>query len=178
MRVASGGRAQGLEDSGAAIGREGLDHVEFLIAPNPGEPPKPLRQIASGGELSRALLAIKRVLAAQGPRGLYVFDEVDSGVGGAVAESIARKLAEVAQAHQVLCITHLPQIAAYADGHFHVRKATGTDGRTTSSVAALDPDARREELARMLGGIEVGDAARAAAEALLDQAQAAIASAP
>src|SRR5262249_35639440 len=93
---------------GASLSRVGIDRVEFLIAPNKGEDPRPLRKIASGGELSRALLALKRVLAEKGPAGLYVFDEVDAGVGGAIAEVIGRSIAEIARHRQVLCITHLP----------------------------------------------------------------------
>ena len=138
----------------------GLDKVELLIAPNPGEPPRPLRRIASGGELSRALLGTKRVLAGIGPVGTYVFDEVDSGVGGAVADAIGRKLAEVARHHQVICITHLPQIAAF--GRFAHGREQGGDGRADREPAAASggPRDRVEELARMLGGRRVTDAAR------------------
>src|SRR5205823_9172845 len=117
----------------ARLTRTGIDRVEIMIAPNPGEEPRPLRRIASGGELSRALLAVKRVLAAAAPSGLYVFDEVDAGVGGAVAEAIGRKIADVARHHQVLCITHLPQIAAFADVHFAVTKREER-GRTVTEV--------------------------------------------
>lgn len=156
---------------GARLSPSGLDRVEFLIATNPGEEPRPLRKVASGGELSRALLALKRVLAGLGPVGLYVFDEVDTGVGGAVAETIGRKLAEVARHHQVLCITHLPQVAVFGDLHLHVRKEVA-GGRTRSAVAVLDAEERREEIARMLGGVKVGAAAREAAAELLQQARA------
>ncbi len=155
---------------GARLSETGIDHVEFLIAPNPGEAPRPLARIASGGELSRALLAIKRVLSGLGPAGLYVFDEVDTGVGGAVAAAIGRKIREVSRHHQVLCITHQPQIAAFADAHLHVSKEVA-DGRTESRVAPLGALARREELARMLGGAVVTDAARSAAADLLAGAQ-------
>lgn len=154
-----------VEVADAGIGPRGSDRVEFRIATNRGEEPRPLRKVASGGELSRALLAVKRVLAQVGPVGTYVFDEVDSGVGGAVAEAIGRKLYEVSRHHQVLCITHLPQIAAWADQHLHVRKEAVGD-RTYSSVRALDETATVEELARMLGGLRVSDAARAAAREL------------
>ncbi len=151
----------------ARLSRDGIDHVELLIAPNAGEDPRPLRRIASGGELSRALLAVKRVLASKDAHaGLYVFDEVDAGVGGAVAEAIGRKIAEVARHHQVLCITHLPQIAAFADVHFHVEKRE-SKGRTISVVRRLEREARVEELARMMGGAKVTDATRSAAEELL-----------
>ncbi len=155
-----------LSVDGARLGRSGIDRVEFLIAPNKGEDPRPLRRIASGGELSRALLALKRVLADRGPAGLYVFDEVDAGVGGAVAEVIGRAMADIARHRQVLCITHLPQIAALADVHFVVDK-TETKGRTNSTVRKLRDDERIEEVARMIGGVKVGDAAKRAAEEMI-----------
>lgn len=151
---------------GARLTSSGIDRVEFLIAPNKGEDPRPLRKIASGGELSRALLALKRVLAEKGPAGLYVFDEVDAGVSGAIAEVIGRAIADVARHRQVLCITHLPQIAALADHHFVVDKAEAK-GRTKSSVRRLSDAERVEEIARMIGGVRVGDAARRAAAELL-----------
>jgi DNA repair protein RecN (Recombination protein N) len=151
---------------GARLTSSGIDRVEFLIAPNKGEDPRPLRRIASGGELSRALLALKRVLAEKGPAGLYVFDEVDAGVSGAIAEVIGRAIADVARHRQVLCITHLPQIAALADTQYVVDK-TEAKGRTTSSVRRLGDDERVEEIARMIGGVRVGDAARRAAVELL-----------
>jgi DNA repair protein RecN (Recombination protein N) len=158
--------ADALNVDGARLQRSGIDRVEFLIAPNKGEDPRPLRRIASGGELSRALLALKRVLADRGPAGLYVFDEVDAGVGGAVAEVIGRAIADIARHRQVLCITHLPQIAALASTHFVVGKAEAK-GRTNSTVRKLREDERVEELARMIGGVKVGDAARRAAEELI-----------
>lgn len=151
---------------GARLTQSGIDRVEFLIAPNKGEDPRPLRKIASGGELSRALLALKRVLAEKGPAGLYVFDEVDAGVSGAIAEVIGRAIADVARHRQVLCITHLPQIAALADAHYVVGKHE-VKGRTTSSVRKLSDQERVAEIARMIGGVRVGDAARRAAVELL-----------
>ena len=155
--------------AGARMTASGIDRVEFLIAPNPGEAPRPLAAVASGGELSRSLLALKKVLAGMGPVGLYVFDEVDTGVGGAVAEVIGQKLAQVAAHHQVLCVTHQPQVCVYGDRHLYVDKAVA-DGRTFSRVRALDPAGRKAEVARMLGGIRVGEAAHQAAGALLDGA--------
>ena len=158
--------------SETGLGASGQDRAEYLIATNRGEPPRPLAQVASGGELSRSLLAVKRVLAAAGPVGLYVFDEVDTGVGGAIADAIGRKLAEVARHHQVLCITHLPQIAAQAGHHFHVRKAvvdpegTGAE-RTESRIDRLSTAERVDEVARMLGGAVVTATTRAAAQELL-----------
>jgi len=151
---------------GARLTQNGIDRVEFLIAPNKGEDPRPLRKIASGGELSRALLALKRVLAEKGPAGLYVFDEVDAGVSGAIAEVIGRAIADVARHRQVLCITHLPQIAALSDQHFVIGK-NETKSRTVSTVRQLSFAERTEEIARMIGGVKVGEAARRAAEELL-----------
>jgi DNA repair protein RecN (Recombination protein N) len=152
---------------GARLTRKGIDRVEFLIAPNKGEEPRPLRKIASGGELSRSLLALKRVLAGIGPAGLYVFDEVDAGVGGAVAEVIGRAIADVAKHRQVLCVTHLPQIAALADAHFVIEKSEAK-GRTKATLHRLAEGAARvDEIARMIGGVTVGKAARRAAEELL-----------
>jgi DNA repair protein RecN (Recombination protein N) len=158
-----------LECNGVGLSSSGLDHVELLIAPNPGEEPKPLAKIASGGELSRALLAIKKILAGIGPGGLYVFDEVDTGVGGAVAEVIGRKLDDLAAHRQVVCITHLPQIAAFADRHLLVSKET-SEGRTRSTVCVLSAEERREEIARMLGGTQITETTRQAAEEMLSVA--------
>jgi DNA repair protein RecN (Recombination protein N) len=155
-----------LQVDGARLSATGIDRAELLIAPNRGEDAKPLRKIASGGELSRAMLAIKRVLADLGPASLYVFDEVDAGVGGAVAEVIGQKIHEVAKHSQVLCITHLPQISAYADAHYRVQKEVVGE-RTKSDITLLSDTERLEEIARMLGGVTVTEQARAAAEALL-----------
>ncbi|MBK8170365.1 MAG: DNA repair protein RecN [Sandaracinaceae bacterium] len=151
---------------GARVTATGMDRAEFLIAPNLGEEARPIHRIASGGELSRAMLAIKRVLAGLGTAGLYVFDEVDAGVGGAVAEVIAQKLKEVSKHHQVLCITHLPQIAVYGDTHFHVAKEVVKD-RTRSTITKLSNKERREEIARMLGGLTITTKTRAAAAEML-----------
>ena len=158
-----------LQIDGARLSATGIDRAELLIAPNRGEEAKPLRKIASGGELSRAMLAIKRVLAGLGPASLYVFDEVDAGVGGAVAEVIGRKIHEVAKHSQVLCITHLPQISAYADAHYRVHKEV-VGARTKSEIRLLSDKERLEEIARMLGGVTVTEQARAAAQALLQSA--------
>jgi DNA repair protein RecN (Recombination protein N) len=160
--------ADALLIDGARLTRAGIDRVEFLIAPNRGEEPRPLRKIASGGELSRALLALKRVLADEGPAGTYVFDEVDAGVGGAVAEVIGHAIADVARHRQVVCITHLPQIAALADAHYVVDKSEAK-GRTQASVRRLSRPERVDELARMIGGIRIGDAARRAAAEMLSR---------
>jgi DNA repair protein RecN (Recombination protein N) len=167
---ASKGREGELAVDGARLSNTGIDRVEFLIATNPGEKPRPLSKIASGGELSRAMLALKRVLAGLGPGGLYVFDEVDAGVGGAVAEVIGRKIREVSQHHQVICITHLAQIAVYADAHFRVQKSI-EKGRTRSDIVRLSSEEEREEIARMLGGIEISKETRAAAREMLKSAR-------
>ena len=163
------GRGDELEIDGARLSPTGIDRAEFLISPNRGEEARPLRKVASGGELSRAMLAIKRVLSGLGPSSMYVFDEVDTGVGGAVAEVIGQKLLDVARHHQVVCVTHLAQIAVYGDGHFHVRKRV-VDDRTRSEVHVLVNGERLEEIARMLGGVTITAKTRAAAEELLEQA--------
>ncbi|TNE89807.1 MAG: DNA repair protein RecN [Deltaproteobacteria bacterium] len=163
-------RPEELQVDGKRLGPNGVDRAEFLIAPNPGELPRPLTKVASGGELSRSLLALKQVLAGLGPVGSYVFDEVDTGVGGAVAEAIGRKLYGVARHHQVLCITHQAVIAAWADQHFKVQKQVA-DGRTRTRVTELAASEREHELARMLGGAEITDGVRQAAADLLAQAR-------
>lgn len=151
-------------ENGARPNPHGLDAVEFLFAPNPGEPAKPLRAIASSGEIARVMLALKTVLAAQDQVPVLVFDEVDANIGGETATTVGRKLKQIAANRQVLCITHLPQVAAPADAHFLVTKRVEA-GRTISEVTLLDRAGRVAELTRMLGG---GDtAARRHAEALL-----------
>ena len=152
------------------LGDKGIDAPEFLLSANTGEALKPMSRIASGGELSRIILAVKKVLARTGSVGTVVFDEVDSGIGGSTAEVVGRKLKDVAKHHQVLCITHLPQIACYGDLHYRVSKAV-KDGRTATQVERLSDDARLEEIARMLGGIEVTEATRRHAREMLAKAQ-------
>ena len=147
-------------------GPTGVDRVEFMFCANPGEPLAPLSRVASGGELSRVLLAIKNTLADEDRVATYVFDEVDAGVGGAVAVAIGRRLKVASTGHQVLCVTHLPQIAAFADAHYRVDKRTQR-GRTTTRVTRLSDEERIEELARMLGGEDVGESAREHARQLL-----------
>jgi DNA repair protein RecN (Recombination protein N) len=159
-----------LSVDGARLSADGLERAEFLIAPNRGEEARPLHKVASGGELSRAMLAIKCVLADLGPAGMYAFDEIDTGVGGGMAEIIGRKVRSVAQHRQVLCITHLPQIAVFADRHFKVEKVVIGE-RTLSSVRRLTQKEQREEIARMLGGLEITAKTRAAARELLLQAR-------
>jgi len=147
----------------------GIDRVRFLFSANPGEEVRPLVKVASGGELSRVLLALKTVLAEVDRVSVYVFDEGDSGVGGAVAEVIGDKLSSLAAGHQIVCITHLPQIAVHATSHFSVRKRR-RGGRSVSQIARLDARSERvEEVARMVGGREVPDKARSHARDLLDR---------
>ena len=150
------------------IGSRGRDRVRFLFAPNPGEEPRPLDRIASGGELSRVMLAVPQALAREGQATTYVFDEVDAGVGGGTAEVIGRKLLAIARHKQVLVVTHLPQIAAFADRHVKVTKES-TKSRTTVRVAVLSPHERRDEIARMLGGATPTAQAVAHAEEMLRQ---------
>jgi DNA repair protein RecN (Recombination protein N) len=168
--AALGGERAELAVDGARLGPDGIDRVEFLISPNKGIDPRPLRKIASGGELSRALLALKRCLAECGPAGLYVFDEVDAGVGGAVADKIGRAIADVARHHQVLCITHLAPIAAFGDAHFVVSKQSD-GGMTRSGVARVERKERIAEVARMLSGAKVTDAALKAATEMIRAAR-------
>ena len=130
---------------------KGLDKIEFLITPNPGEPPKPLAKIASGGEISRVMLALKTLLGNADHIPTMVFDEIDSGIGGKIAEIVGQKLQQIAAAHQVICITHLPQIACKGVTHLHVEKRVDTD-HTAVSVRRLAAQERLEEIARMLGG--------------------------
>ena len=154
-----------------AFDGSGVDSVVFLIAPNPGEPARPLARIASGGELSRVALAIKQILAEADHTPTLVFDEIDSGIGGRSAEPVGRSLWALARSHQVLCVTHLGQIAAYADAQFRIEKHQ-RDGRTVTEVHRLGPDERVGELAQMLAGAEGGAGARASAEELMDRAEA------
>lgn len=135
----------------------GFERIEFLFSPNPGEPPRPLARIASGGELSRLMLAIKQVLP-EGDVPTLVFDEVDTGIGGATSELVGRKLKNVANSQQVLCITHLPQVAVFADHHLLVNKLV-MDGRTTTQVIPLSAHARTNEIARMLAGTTITESA-------------------
>ena len=148
----------------AAPSPSGLDTIEFQFAPNSGEPARPLRAIASSGEMARVMLALKTVLAAQDDVPVLIFDEVDANVGGETADAVGAKMKQIARNHQVLCITHLAPVAAHADAHFVVSKQV-RDGRTVSEIELLEKGSRVDELARMLGG--AGVAARRHAEALL-----------
>jgi len=149
---------------------KGVDRVEFLISPNVGEEVKPLAKIASGGELSRIMLAMKRILAKVGGRQVLIFDEVDSGIGGAMAEVVGKKLRELSRHHQVICVTHLPQIACFADQHHSVRKEVKS-GRTITLVDRLDKEAIVDEIARMLGGVKVTEKTKAHAREMIENAK-------
>ena len=136
--------------------RNGTDKVEFLISTNPGEEPKPLGRVASGGELSRIMLAIKAVLADSDDIPTLIFDEIDTGISGRTAQKVSEKLAYIAGSHQVLCITHLPQIAAMADCHYRIVKSV-QNGKTFTQIQELEGDEILEELARLLGGVSITD---------------------
>ncbi|MEO0077484.1 MAG: DNA repair protein RecN, partial [candidate division WOR-3 bacterium] len=155
---------------GDSLTPSGADCVEFLFSANPGEPLKPLRKVASGGELSRLMLAIKGTLARIDPVPILVFDEIDAGIGGRVAENVGRRLARLGQTHQVICITHLPQIAKHADSHFLVEKRTSA-GRMTTSVRRLSDQERISELARMTGGTQVTKLGLTHAREMLESAK-------
>ncbi len=152
---------------GVSYSPKGLDKVEFLLSANRGQPPRPLSKIASGGELSRIMLSLTDVLAQNKEASTLIFDEVDVGVSGKTAEKIGRKLASVASRRQVICITHLAQIAALADRHFLIQKKE-VDGRHTTSVIALDEGQRIEEVARIIGGVNITDTVRASAKEMIE----------
>ena len=156
--------------TGAKLTAHGCDTVTFEISVNPGEPEKPLSKVASGGELSRIMLALKNVLTAGEDVGMLIFDEIDTGVSGHAAQQIARKLSAIAKKKQTLCVTHLPQIAAMGDHHLRITKSV-RDGRSYTDVTPLDRAQRIDELARLLSGEQISDAARRNAEALLDGAE-------
>ncbi len=156
-----------IEGERVAFGRHGLDQVEFLVAPNRGEGLKPLAKVASGGETSRLMLGLKSVLASADRRPTLIFDEIDQGIGGRIGTVVGSKLKGLAQRHQVLCVTHLPQLAAHADRHYQVEKHVER-GRTLARVSPLEREARLDELAEMLG--DLSEANRKSAEALLEGA--------
>jgi DNA repair protein RecN (Recombination protein N) len=166
----SGGRlevtvtCEALESAGA----HGLDQVELLVSANPGQPLQPLAKVASGGELSRISLCIQVAAAECASIPTLVFDEVDVGIGGAVAEIVGRLLRTLGTSRQVLCVTHLPQVAAQAHGHLQVRKHS-RDGQTYTGIAELQTNARVDEIARMLGGTEITDKTIAHAREMIEQ---------
>jgi DNA repair protein RecN (Recombination protein N) len=149
----------------------GFDHVEFVAQTNPGQLAQPLRKIASGGELSRIMLALKGILAQSDRISVLVFDEIDANVGGRLGSVIGNRLRHLAAHHQVLCITHLPQIASYADRHLTVRKEV-VDQKTQTTVRTMAGSERIQELAEMIGGQRITETTRAQAKELLDAATA------
>jgi DNA repair protein RecN (Recombination protein N) len=161
-----------MERDEAARGPDGFDHVEFWVETNPGTRPGPMMKVASGGELSRFMLALKVSLADRGSAPTLVFDEIDTGVGGAVADAIGQRLARLAGRVQVLSVTHAPQVAARASTHFLIAKGDAAKtGRMATRVVTIGEDHRREEIARMLSGAEISEEARAAAKRLIEAAQ-------
>ncbi|MDY6988852.1 MAG: DNA repair protein RecN [Thermodesulfobacteriota bacterium] len=150
----------------SGIEATGMDRIEFLMAPNVGEDLRPLAQIASGGELSRMILALKAILATKESVETLIFDEVDAGIGGSVAEMVGKKLASLAEFHQVLCITHLPQIAQFGTHHFKIQKGVH-GGRTRTTMTLLEGEARVKEMARMLAGVEITAKAMAHAREMI-----------
>jgi DNA repair protein RecN (Recombination protein N) len=145
---------------------DGIDEVEYLFSPNPGQPPKPLARIASGGELSRVMLAMKSILARADRIPTLIFDEVDAGIGGKTATIVGEKLRHIARSHQVFCITHLPQIARHGDQHYRIAKSVQAN-HTTTDIQPLSFADRIEEIARMSGGKEITDTTRKHAEEML-----------
>jgi DNA repair protein RecN (Recombination protein N) len=149
---------------------QGRERCELLVSANPGQPPRALRKVASGGELARISLAIEVATLGKDTIGTMVFDEVDTGIGGAVAEVVGQKLRALGGQRQVLCVTHLPQVAA--QGHAHLRVSKDSDGESTRTrIEKLDANGRRDELARMLGGVEITRETRAHAKQMLERAQ-------
>lgn len=149
------------------LSENGIDEIEFLVSTNAGEPVKPVAKVASGGELSRMMLSIKNVLSKSDPTDTLIFDEVDSGISGSAARRVGDALKRVSTDTQSLCVTHLPQIAALADSHFLIRKSE-SGGRTYTQVTSLDMNGRVDELARIIGGVDIGDAAYTYARELLN----------
>jgi DNA repair protein RecN (Recombination protein N) len=155
-----------VDESSEGLGPSGRDRAEFLLSSNPGEPARPLGRVASGGELSRIMLALKTVLAEMDQVPVLVFDEIDTGVGGAVAAAMGTRLRKLGSFHQVFCITHLPQVASQAEHHLLVEKGLESQ-RTSTSVRALKGMGREEEIARMLGGLTITKKVRETAAELI-----------
>ena len=155
--------------SNNSISSTGLDVMEFYISTNPGEPLKPLSKIASGGEMSRIMLALKSIFSQHQGVTSIIFDEVDTGVSGRVAQAIAEKIYKVATGSQVLCISHLPQVAAMADVHLFIAKKV-MDGRTHTSVTPLVLEEKIKEIGRMISGVEITDLTKQHANELIEQA--------
>ena len=162
QKVYAGGEEQ--------FGTRGSDDVTFMIATNPGEPPMPLGKIASGGEMSRVMLALRSVMNVKSGANTVVFDEIDAGVSGGTSEKIGIKLKEISDTAQVLCITHSPQIASLADTHLLNRKKV-TDSRAESEIEELDESGRVSEIARIIGGVSVTETQRDAAREMIENNQ-------
>jgi DNA repair protein RecN (Recombination protein N) len=160
--------SEGSQVGDQKIDATGMDQIEFLIRPNPGQPFRPLQRIASGGELSRIMLAIRNVLRRSDGLPTLVFDEVDAGIGGAEAESVGARLKQLSEDFQVLCVTHLPQIAVFGDTHLKVSKQV-KEGRTRFLVDTVNRAEREEEIARMLGGIKITKKTLAHAREMLQE---------
>jgi len=158
------------DDAAEFFGPKGSDEVEFYLTANKGEEFRPINKVASGGELSRIILALKNVLSRTGSVSSIIFDEVDNGIGGAVAEIVGRKLKEVSANHQIVCITHLPQIACFGDKHMYVSKKV-VKGRTVTSLEELDSEQKIEEISRMLGGVNVTQKTREHAREMLNSSR-------
>jgi DNA repair protein RecN (Recombination protein N) len=149
-----------------SFSENGIGTLEFLISPNPGEEPRPLAKIASGGELSRIMLSLKNLLAAQDTVPIMIFDEVDSGIGGKIAETVGLKLKRISQNKQVFCITHLTQIASLKGAHYRIEKET-LKGRTVTTIRRLSESERVDEVARMSGGESITQVTREHAKEIL-----------
>ena len=158
-----------VEQKRCPLNETGGDEIQFLISTNPGEPPKPLAKIASGGELSRMMLAIKNVLADSDQIDTLIFDEVDTGISGSAAQKVGLKLKEVSRNRQVICVTHSAQIAALADEHLLIQKKV-RDGRTFTAVFPLDFEGRKREIARIIGGVKITGLTLESAREMLEMA--------
>jgi DNA repair protein RecN (Recombination protein N) len=165
-----GSQGDGIRVGDCLLDMNGMDRITFLFSANPGEEPRPMAKIASGGELSRIVLALKELQAGEMAEETLIFDEVDAGIGGRTADMVGQRLKALAGRHQVICITHLPQIACYGERHFAVRKGI-RQARTTTSLEELSGEKRLEEIARMLGGQKISVRTRAHAREMLEQAQ-------
>lgn len=161
--------AEAPDDPGRRFGSNGLDRVEFLISPNVGEPLKPLARIASGGEMSRVMLAIKTILAEVDSIPVLIFDEIDTGISGRAAQKVGEKLSYISRSHQVLCVTHQPQIACMADHNYLIEKMVEKE-KTTTKVTRLDDGGKTREIARLLGG-EATEASLKYAEEMIKTAK-------
>ena len=157
-------------DGKTVLGQNGFDDVEFMIATNVGEEPAPMSKIASGGELSRIMLALKSAISTENGAKTVIFDEIDTGVSGSTSQKIGIKLLQISKSAQTLCVTHSAQIASLADNHFLIKKSE-VDGRAETSVRVLDGNERVDEIARIIGGINVTEKQYAAARDLIRQAK-------